>query len=104
MIEILTLTDAASTQNQKLKQILQRTSGLTDEVIVQTQAIVSGVRQGGDEALLDYTARFDHVQLTPDTMRAERSLIEELAAQVDESLLTAMREAIANIRFYHEHQ
>ncbi len=104
MIEILKITDLAATQDQKLQQILQRTSGLTDEVLAHTQTIVNAIKCGGDEALLDYTARFDGVQHTPETMIAERSVIEELAAQVDDSLLAAMREAIANIRFYHEHQ
>lgn len=104
MIELLNITDLSATADPKLQQILQRTSGLTDEIIARTQAIVSGVKQGGDEALLDYTARFDGVQLTPETMLAPRELIEELAAQVEDSLLAAMREAIANIRFYHEHQ
>ena len=104
MIEILKLTELDATRDQKLQQILQRTSGLTDEVIARTQAIVSGVKQGGDEALLDYTARFDGVQLTPETMLVPRELIEGLAAQVEAELLAAMREAIANIRFYHEHQ
>ncbi len=104
MIEIIKLTNLAATQDQKLQQILQRTSGLTDEVLANTQTIVNAIKHNGDEALLDYTARFDGVQHTQNTIRAERSVIEELAAQVDASLLAAMREAIANIRFYHEHQ
>jgi histidinol dehydrogenase len=104
MIEILKLSDLDTTKDQKLQQILQRTSGLTDEVIANTQTIVNAIKHSGDEALLDYTARFDGVQLTPETMRAPRELIEALAAQVNADLLAAMREAIANIRFYHEHQ
>ncbi len=104
MIEIITLTNLEDTKNSKLQQILQRTSGLTDEVLANTQTILNAIKHSGDEALLDYTARFDGVQLTPETMRAEREVIEELAAQVDAPLLAAMREAIANIRFYHEHQ
>jgi histidinol dehydrogenase len=104
MIEIIRLTDVASASDQKLKQILQRTSGLTDEVIVNTQTIVNAIKHSGDEALLDYTARFDGVEHTPETMLADRRLIDELAAQVDEALLSAMREAIANIRSYHQYQ
>ncbi len=104
MIEIIKITDLATTQDQKLQQILQRTSGLTDEVIASTNTIVNAIKHNGDEALLDYTARFDGVQHMPETMRAPRELIEELAAQVDAPLLAAMREAIANIRFYHKHQ
>ncbi len=104
MIELLQITDFDTTQNSKLKKILQRSSGLTDEIIAQTQAIVTKIKEGGDEALLDFTARFDGVQLTPETLLADRALIEELAAQVDGELIAAMREAIHNIRTYHEHQ
>lgn len=104
MIELLQITDFDTTKNSKLKKILQRSSGLTDEILKSTQTIVTKIREGGDEALLDFTARFDGVQLTPDTLLADRALIEELAAQVDAELIAAMREAIHNIRTYHEHQ
>ncbi len=104
MIEILKLSNFDTSQNSKLKQILQRSSSLTEEIVTQTQTIVNAIKINGDEALLDFTARFDGVKHTPETMKADRNLIEELAAQVDENLLAAMREAIANIRFYHQHQ
>ena len=104
MIEIIKLTDFDSDQNPKLKQILQRTSGLTDEIVARTQSIVSDVKARGDEALFEFTEKFDGITHTPKTIIADRNLIEELAAQVDENLLAAMREAIANIRFYHQHQ
>ena len=50
------------------------------------------------------TARFDGVPLTKDQLRVEPAVIDELAAQVDDGLIAAMREAIANIRHYHQHQ
>ncbi len=104
MIEIIKLTDFDTSQNPKLKQILQRSSGLTDEIVARAQSIVSAVKARGDEALFEFTEKFDGIVHTSETIIADRNLIEELAAQVDEDLLAAMREAIANIRFYHEHQ
>ena len=104
MIEILKLTDFDTDKNPKLKQILQRSSGLTEEIVSRTQSIVNAVRANGDAALLEFTKQFDGVNHTPNTLLADRNLIEELASQVAEDLLAAMREAIANIRFYHNHQ
>ena len=104
MIEIIKLTDFDSDQNLKLKQILQRSSGLTDEIVARAQSIVSAVKARGDEALFEFTEKFDGIVHTSETIIADRNLIEELAAQVNADLLAAMREAIANIRFYHEHQ
>ena len=104
MIEIIKLTDFDTSQNPKLKQILQRSSGLTDEIVARAQSIVSAVKARGDEALFEFTEKFDGIVHTSETIIADRNLIEELAAQVDDDLLAAMREAIANIRFYHQHQ
>ena len=104
MIEIIKLTGTDSEGNRRLKRILSRTNGLNPEILAAAENVVREVRDNGDEALLSYTAKFDGVQLTPDAMRASRELIEELAARTDAELIAAMREAIGNIRRYHEHQ
>ncbi len=104
MIEIVKLTGSRAAESAKLKKILSRGGGLNDDVLTRTDAIIREVRERGDAALIEFTARFDGVQLTPETLRARRQDIEELAAQVDDELIAAMREAIANIRHYHEHQ
>lgn len=104
MIEIIKLTGTPPEGNRRLKRILSRTNGLNPEILAAAENVVREVRDNGDEALLSYTAKFDGVQLTPDTMRASRELIEELAARADAELIAALREAIGNIRRYHEHQ
>ncbi len=104
MIEVIKLAGSLPESNERLQRILSRTSSLDAEVLVRADAVVRDVRARGDAALIDYTVRFDRVTLTSETLRAERSKIEEFALQVDEPLIAAMREAIANIRHYHEHQ
>ncbi|HZS05684.1 MAG TPA: histidinol dehydrogenase [Blastocatellia bacterium] len=104
MIEVIKLTGSDPEGSRKLKRILGRTNGLDGDIMARAEAVVRDVRDNGDEALLSYTARFDGVELKPETLRASRELIEEMAGRVDESLIAAMREAIGNIRRYHEHQ
>lgn len=104
LIELIKLNSSDPRENQKLQRVLSRTNGITGEVLARTEAVVRAVRLRGDEALIECTVRFDGVTLTPRTMHAERELIEELAAKVDDELLTALREAIDNIRRYHERQ
>jgi len=104
MIEIIKLKGSDPEKHRKLRRILSRTSGLDDEILARTEAVVRDVEGRGDAALIEYTARFDGVTLTPDDLRARPQLIEELAAQVDGRLIAAMREAIANIRRFHERQ
>src|SRR5919199_3499903 len=38
-------------------------------------AVVRDVRRRGDEALVDYTKRFDHVRLDPGRIRVEESVL-----------------------------
>ncbi len=103
MIEIIRLTGAPDS-NPRLQHILGRRTSLDAEVLVRAEAVVRDVRARGDAALIEYTARFDAVVLTPQTLAVGRDQIEQAAALVDADLIAAMREAIANIRRYHEHQ
>ncbi|HEX2488047.1 MAG TPA: histidinol dehydrogenase [Blastocatellia bacterium] len=87
-----------------MQRILNRGIGLNDEILARAAAIIGEIRERGDAALIEFTERFDGVKLSPETLRVDRRTIEELAAHVDYDLLAAMREAIANIRHYHERQ
>src|SRR5262249_7580369 len=104
MIEIVKTIGSRIEESAKLKKILGRGIGLNNDILARTDAIIREIRERGDAALIEFTARFDGVELSPETLRVDRRTIEELAAQVDEGLIAAMREAIANIRHYHEHQ
>src|SRR5215510_1857510 len=104
MIEIIKSVGADPERNAKLQRILNRGIGLNNEILARVDAIIGDVRGRGDAALIEFTARFDGVKLSPETLRVDRRTIEETAAQVDEGLIAAMREAIANIRHYHERQ
>lgn len=103
MLEIIK-HNSSDTDNAKLQRILARTNGLDSEVLARTDAIIQAIQTRGDAALLEFTERFDGVKLTPESLRVAPAIIEELAAQVDADLIAAMREAITNIRTYHEHQ
>ncbi|MGE0103502.1 MAG: histidinol dehydrogenase [Blastocatellales bacterium] len=104
MIEIIKLDISQLDRAEKLQNILGRHAGLNAGIMTRVEAIVRDVTLRGDEALLEYTSKFDQVDLDPKTIRASRELIESLASQVDDDLIAAMREAIANIRYYHEKQ
>ncbi|HET6973985.1 MAG TPA: histidinol dehydrogenase [Pyrinomonadaceae bacterium] len=65
-------------------------------------AIVDDVRVRGDDALIDYTARFDKVELRQ--LRVSDEELRRCAAGVDECVQRALREAIANVREFHERQ
>src|SRR5215204_2473141 len=67
-------------------------------------SIVEDVRVRGDRALVDYAARFDHVELKPSELRVTEDELRRSAERVDGRVLAALREAISNVREFHQRQ
>ena len=68
------------------------------------QAIVDDVRARGDEALFEYTKKFDGAELSADNIRVTQAEIQEALSQVDPNLLAVMKKSMKNIREYLEKQ
>ncbi len=60
--------------------------------------------QRGDLALIEFTARFDRVQLAPDRLRVSREEIERAYQMLDTSVRGAIEHAIRNVRTFHQQQ
>lgn len=85
-----------------LERLLKRGEEDFRAVDEQVAQIMEAVRTKGDEALLEYTARFDGVRL--ETVRVEEAEVEEALARVDADFMETLEKAAENIRRYHEHQ
>ena len=66
--------------------------------------IISAVIEFGDQALLDYTQKFDRIVLTPDNLRFTHSELKEQAAKVSDSDRSALELAAVRIEAYHKKQ
>lgn len=66
--------------------------------------IIQDVRKRGDQALIDLTARFDRLDLTPGTLAFSEREIDEAVARVPAAEVHALELAAARIRAYHERQ
>lgn len=76
-------------------------SGTTDQQEA-VQAILLEVRKRGDEALREFTERFDRVRLQQ--FRVSEAEFAEASEQVTPEVKAALEEAAANIRDFHERQ
>src|SRR5947209_4339336 len=85
-------------------RLLRRAEIQIDEPIERVRPIIQEVRQRGDQALIEFTARFDRVQLAPDRLRVSREEIEQAYQMLDTSVLGALMHAIHNVRTFHERQ
>ena len=66
--------------------------------------ITADVRRRGDAALVDYTARFDRLDLTPDTLRLPESAISGAARACPPETRAALELAHRRILAYHRRQ
>jgi histidinol dehydrogenase len=76
----------------------------TPEQNAAVKEIVEAIRKEGDDALLRYTAAFDKVMLTPEQLRVTDEEIQGAYSRVAPEFLTALRQAAANIKAFHEKQ
>lgn len=83
------------------REIFQRkTGGAGVEATV--AEILAAVEAKGDQALLDYTRRFDRAELT--SLEVSPAEFREALELVEPGFLDILRQAAANIRAYHEKQ
>ena len=66
--------------------------------------IIADVRQRGDAALIELTAKFDRLTLTPDRLRISEAEIKDALAAVPAEELEALKTAADRIRAYHLRQ
>src|SRR5215213_9899507 len=85
-----------------VERLAARSVALDAELMRFVASIIDDVRRRGDEALLDYTARFDKVELKQ--LRISEEELRRCAAGADERVRGALREAIENVREFHERQ
>ena len=101
MIPIIRQTERAALDDL-LKRLEARSVAFDPELMTTVSSIVDDVRVRGDAALIDYTARFDGVELT--ALRIDEETLKHSAEQVGPRVLGALREAIKNVRTFHQNQ
>ena len=72
------------------------------EVEDTVREIIARVTEAGDEALFDYTERFDGVRLSE--LRVTKREMEQALEELDSHLLAVLHLAAENIRAFHRHQ
>jgi len=97
MIPLITPDDTA-----RLDAIMSRGGTFSDEVDATVDDILARVRTEGDAAVLDLTETFDGVR--PDPVKVPASVLDGAEEALDDDLRSALNEAAANIRRFHEKQ
>ena len=74
------------------------------DVDLSVKEIIEAVREKGDQALIEYTQKFDRISLNSVNLRFTQSEVEEQAAKVPDKDRKALEMAATRIEAYHKKQ
>jgi histidinol dehydrogenase len=95
---------AVKVQSSKEFKLQREVEYGTPEQNRAVKEIVADIKKEGDAALLRYTERFDGAALTAAGLRVTEEELQAAYGRVEESFVTAIRAAAANIRAFHARQ
>jgi histidinol dehydrogenase len=101
MLNIFRACDPDS--EEKVRQLVDRAS-IERDVEPQVRAILDAVRERGDAALLEFTRRFDRVDLTADRLRVDDDERIAAAGAIEPRVKAALLAAKARIEAFHGHE
>jgi len=85
---------------KKLREVTGSSSLFDSEIEQRTRAILHDVYVRGDDALLEFTERFDGVKLSADQLAVTQAELMAASLKADESLRAAVAEAENNIAMF----
>ena len=99
MLRIIHQVAEATTELQRISRRTHDQQMVGKEEVV--QEIIQTVRKQGDQALLDYTAKFDQLTLTVDQLRVKGSELDAAYQKVSKELIDAIALARQQIEAFH---
>lgn len=87
-----------------LEDLLKRSPNQYGQYEAGVAKILAHIKEKGDAALFAYTKEFDHADINSSNIQVTEAEIQEAYKKVDEGLVDIIREALNNIRIYHEKQ
>lgn len=94
----------AGTRQNLLENLLKRSTNDYGEYEKVVADIIENVRERKEEAIFEYSLKFDKCTTTKENFKVTREEIDAAYRQLDEHFIQVMRDSVANIRTYHEKQ
>ncbi len=99
-----TLKLTENTKKELLGNLLNRNPGSYTEYENTVNEIINDIRNNGDKALFEYTAKFDKCTLDASCITITDDEIKEAYAALDPEFIEVMKKSAENIKVFHEKQ
>ena len=95
--------------NKNFYQLLQKNLNKRDfnvdkKIEDNVKKIINGIQNRGDEALINYTKKFDKIVFNKNKIKINYKLLKNNNFQVDKKILNSFKKAIKNITRFHKKQ
>ncbi|KUO58367.1 MAG: histidinol dehydrogenase [Gracilibacter sp. BRH_c7a] len=87
-----------------IKMLTTKSYGDDDKLASKVADIINQVKEEGNRALYDLTLKYDHVDLNKKGLKVTDDEIQVAYTKVDDFYLKAIRQAISNVKDYHQKQ
>lgn len=103
MIIMKQINASVAEEREAFFQLLEQRTGETNQRVTETvQEILKTVKAGGDEAVKNYTLKFDGS--LPEYYEVPREVINDALTEADEAFVNALLNAMENVRDFHQRQ
>jgi histidinol dehydrogenase len=101
-MRIVTLND--ETKQNLLENLLKRSTNDYGDYEKTVADIIENVKTRKEEAIFEYSLKFDKCTMTKESFKVTRAEIDEAYKELDEHFIQVMKDSAANIKAYHEKQ
>lgn len=102
---LLNVLKANSEQGKSyINSLKHRAEAIPKDIIKSVESILENVKHRGDEAVIEYTNKFDSKNISKDNLIISKEEINEAYKSVNKDFLDAIKTSMSNVWEYHEKQ
>lgn len=91
-------------QDRLANYLASRSQEISPEILGQVAQIIQDIKNNQDKALIDYTQKFDGINLSTQPLLVSQEEIASQAAKADPFFVSSLQEAAQNIEAFHQAQ
>ncbi len=103
-MRVVDLRGRAWKLDERLSYLCRRGEILSEEYEATVKEIIQNVKLRGDDALIEYTKKFDRIELTVDSLEVTFDELERAYEEIEDEVREALEIAEERIRAFHEEQ
>ncbi|MBD3341517.1 MAG: histidinol dehydrogenase [Candidatus Lokiarchaeota archaeon] len=102
ILDLIRVLNSEEISKKNISEFIPRTESEFEEIRDDVESILNKVKTEGDSALIEYTDKFDGIQLDKNNIKISEEEIKEAYNQIDKNLLNALKYAKTNLIKFQE--